>query len=128
MNEHAEIIANTVFHTFPYNMLVPNFKGPHAEDCGGCIINAEVAKLVHKLNMLSPVEDIIAELEKEKEKREALTQDRWDAFDKAGVEKAGSVAELVEDLVAQRNRLLHLVEAIDIDLEGIRDKIKIEEK
>lgn len=125
INEHAKIIADHVFHSFPYNQFKPNFKGPHAEDCEGCIVNAEVEKLVDKLNLLSPVEEILAELEKEREKRKTLTEDRWNAFDNAGVPKEGSIADLVATLIAERDRLIRLLEDIDNDLWIIRNKIKV---
>lgn len=128
VNEHAKIIADHVFHSFPYNQMIPNFKGPHAEDCEGCIVNTEVEKLVAKLNALSPVEEIIAELEEEKEKRHILTEDRWNAFDKAGVAKEGSIADLVASLVAERDRLIRLLEVIDNDLWNIRNMIKATNK
>lgn len=126
VNKHVQIIADHVFHSFPYKQFKPNFKGPHAEDCEGCIVNAEVEKLVAKLKILSPVEEILAELEREKEKRRTLIDDRWNAFDKAGVPKKGLIADLVADLIAERNRLLHLVESIDNNLLNIRNKIKDE--
>ena len=122
-NEHAKIIADHVFHSFPLNKFIPNFKGPHAEDCEGCIINAEVEKLVAKLNILSPVEEILAELEKEKEKRRMLAEDRWSSFDRAGVPREGSVADLVATLVDERDRLTRLLKVIDTNLRIIRTKI-----
>lgn len=125
VDEHAKIIADHVFHSFPYFQMKPNFKGPHAEDCEGCIVNAEVEKFVAKLKALSPIEKIVAELEKEKEQRRALTVDRWHAFDKAGVAEEGSVTDLVESLVNERARLTRLIEEINNDLDRIRNKIKV---
>lgn len=124
VNEHAKIIADHTFHSFPYKQLIPNFKGPHAEDCEGCIIESEVEKLVSKLNALSPVEEIVAELNEEKERRRTLGVDRHRAFDRAGVPEAGTVADLVATLVDERDQLIHLLEVIDNDLQLIRSKIK----
>ena len=124
VDEHAKIIADHVFHSFPYKQFIPNFKGAHAEDCEGCIVEAEVAKLVAKLKELSPVEDIIAELERQKEARRVLVTDRRHAFEKAKLVEYGTVTDLVADLIKERDRLLHLVDEINHDLETIRNKIR----
>jgi hypothetical protein len=116
VNEHAEIIANTVYHTFPYNMLIPNFKGPHADDCGGCLINAEVKKLVDKLNELSPVEEIIANLEESNNNLETLRADKSLAFRLADFREDGSISYLVTNLVSERDRLARLLESTKREL------------
>jgi hypothetical protein len=116
-NEHAEIIANTVYHTFPFDIQGFKSDAPHSDDCGGCLINAEVAKLVEKLDSLSHVEDVLAQLEHEKEERRKLTLDRWEAFEKAGaVDNGGSVSDLVRELVDERDRLLGLVQEVKSDM------------
>lgn len=118
-NEHETIIKNTVFHTFPYSMMIPNFEGPHAEDCGGCIINAEVEKLVAELNRLSPVKEIIAELEAAKKKIETLTEDRRKAFFIANRPDEGAVAGLVAVLVSERDQLDHVRKTIESTLKKL---------
>jgi Zn-finger protein len=112
VNVHANIIADTVFHTFPYNKMIPNFKGPHAEDCGGCIINAEVEKLVNELSALSPVKKIVAELEDKKDELQLLMLDRRQAFEKAGVTEEGSITDLVTTLVHERDRLASVINTL----------------
>lgn len=130
INRHAEIIRDNVFHTFPFNRMIPNFKGPHAEDCGGCIIEAEVDKLVTKLNALSHVEDIIAELEQVKHGRKLLSDERHLAFEKAGVNADGkSITDLVESLVKERDHLHNLIEYIRNNMNNILIKVnEISEK
>lgn len=125
VNEHAEIIANTVYHSYPYNKIGKGFTGsePHSEDCGGCLINAEVDKLVAKLNALSRVEKIIEQLNHEKAERNALRVDRFRAFDKAGVTEEGSVADLVGTLVDERDRLNSLLKEIKHDMQYILRQI-----
>jgi hypothetical protein len=125
INEHAEIIANHVFHSFPYKQLIPNFKGPHAEDCEGCVVEAEVEKLVTKLNSLSHVEDIIADLERERHLRELLSEERHLAFKKAGIDSDGkSVTELVESLVEERDRLRSLLSYVRDNIGDLHYKIE----
>lgn len=117
-NEHAKIIYDHVFHSFPYNQFIPNFRGEHAEDCEGCIIEAEVDKLVAKLESLSHVEDVIAELERERDLRKLLSDERHQAFVKAGVDDEGqSIANVVETIVNQRNDYRGL-------LASVRESIK----
>lgn len=123
MNEHAEIIKNTVFHTLPYNKWMVNENDPHAEDCGGCIINAEVEKLVAKLDALSPVEDIVAQLEREKEERRLLVLDRLRAFKKAGIAEEGPIEDLVVILVAERDLLRSQLQEIKRDVGNISEKL-----
>jgi len=120
VNEHAKIIADTVFHTFPYNQMIPNFQGPHAEDCGGCIINAQVEVLVAELDRLSPIKSIVADLENKKKELELLTLDRRRAFEKAGItefKKAGvaeedSITDLVTSLVRKHDQLVRVIKAV----------------
>lgn len=125
VNKHAKIIQDTVFHTYPYipsGMFKPDT--PHSEDCGGCLINAEVDKLVAELNALSPIEKIVEELKNEKEKRKALMLDCDKAFEKANVSKEGSVSELVAELVDDRDRLIRLLRAIKTDINNIAFKMR----
>jgi hypothetical protein len=106
MNKHAEIIQNTVYHTYPYHLTgMFNPDEPHSEDCGGCLINTEVKKLVAELERLSHVENVIAELEHEKIARAMLSLERHQAFEKAGVVENGSVVDLVAALVDERDLL-----------------------
>jgi hypothetical protein len=120
VNKHAEIIANTVYHVYPYRVGFPTGgfdpKTPHADDCGGCLINAEVKKLVDKLNTLSPVEEIIAELKEAKNTIKTLVEDISKAFEIAGLTEESSVTSLVETLVWEQNRLTRLLEGVKQDL------------
>lgn len=126
VNKHAEIIKQQVFHTFPYNAFIPNFKGPHADDCPGCIIEAELKILVDKIAELSPVEDIVEELEREKAKNAVYTEARESAFAIADVEDDGtrSLVDLVESLVNERDRLDGFLTTILEDLNEVTSKLK----
>ena len=124
VNKRAEIIRNSVSHSFPYNKMIPNFEGPHSEDCEGCLINAEVEILVAELNRLSPVEKIIEELEHEKKLRKLLSKEQHLAYEKAGVDEKGSIADLVSILVEDRNRLDNLLQIINNDLNILQIKLK----
>lgn len=107
IDKHVEIIRNSVYHAFPYNQLVPNFKGPHAENCEGCIIEAEVDILAAKLRSLWYVEEIKLNLKREQELRTLLSNERHHAFNRAGIEDKGqSIADLVGSLVDERDQLL----------------------
>lgn len=125
VNEHAEIIANAVFHSYPFKKMGRGFNAsePHSEDCSGCLINAEVEKLVTKLNTLSPVEKIIEQLNHEKKEANTLRADRFRAFDKAGINEEGSVTDLVGKLVDERNHLISLLQEIKKDMKFILTKI-----
>ena len=125
VNEHAEIIRNSVFHSYPYNRMGFKPDAPHAEDCEGCLINAEVYKLVTKLNALSNVEKIIDELENERKERQALTTDRNLAFEIAGLnaEGEGSISDLVIMLIDERDRLIQLLATIRTDIIKINNKM-----
>ena len=125
VNKHAEIIKEQVFHTFPYGAFIPNFKGPHADDCPGCIIEAELQILVDKIAELSPVEDILAELGLEKMKNEAHVEDRKNAFTRAGMEdsKTMTLLELVGMLVNDRDRLTRLLDTVSSDLNVVTSNI-----
>ena len=116
VNESAQKIRDQVFHTFPFGTFRPNFKGPHADDCPGCIIEAELDKLVEKLNELAPVEKIIAELDDEKAKVESYKEDRSKAFIIGGLREEGSVASLVAIFVSEKDRLTHLLGVVKNDL------------
>lgn len=123
VHEHAEIVRNNVFHTYPFTKMLAGFNpdAPHAEDCGGCLINAEVDKLVEKLEKLSNPEKIVEELEHEKEERRLLTLDRWTAFEKAGLPEEGSVTDLVERLMHEHALdLKTLNEALEYEKEERR--------
>lgn len=126
VNKHAEIIKGAVYHTFPYNMLVPNFKGPHAEDCPGCIIEAELKILVDKIAELSPTEDIIEELEEEKRKNKAHVEDRTNALARAGLGDAADIdlVELVGSLVDERDRLTGRLDMVLNELNSITRMLK----
>ena len=125
VNKHAEIIKEQVFHTFPYNAFIPNFKGPHADDCPGCIIEAELQILVDKIAELSPVEDIVEELEREKAKNAVYIEARQNAFDRAGVyyNNTTTLVELVGDLVDERNRLARILTLVSDDLTATKNRI-----
>lgn len=128
MNEHAEVIANTVYHTFPYSVGFPlggfGPETPHADDCGGCLINAEVKKLVDKLNELSPMEEIVANLEAANQTVETLSFEISRAFEIAGVPEEGTVTSLVGLLVTQRAHLTSLLEDIKKDLNITISKLR----
>ena len=124
VNTHAEKIKEQVFHTFPYNMLVPNFKGPHADDCPGCIIEAELQILVDKIAELSPVEDIIAKLETAENVIKTLKSDNSRAHDIAGVIERGQVDSLVRDIVEERDRLSDLFVEVSKDLKALVRKVE----
>ncbi len=124
LNKHAERIRNTVFHSYPYNRVGLKPDSPHADDCEGCLINSEVDILVTQLNALSHVEDIVENLKRETELRKLLSDERRDAFKIADVAEEGSVAELVRDLVDERDRLLRLLHTIRNDISDIEKKIK----
>ena len=124
VNKHAEIIKEHVYHTFPYNTLVPNFKGPHAEDCGGCIIEAELQILVDKIAELSPTEDIIEELKTARNVIRTLKSDNSRAYDIAGVIERGSVDSLVRDLVEERNNLTQVLKKVTDDLDAVMNTLK----
>lgn len=122
MNEHVRVIQDLVFHSLPYNRMIINPNTPHAEDCEGCLINAEVKKLVRELDALSPVRAIVAELKEEKEARRALTLDREQAFKNAGVD-SGSVSDLVAGLMHDREMLTQKLERIKGDVNNIAKKL-----
>jgi hypothetical protein len=126
MNEHVQVIQDLVFHSYPYNRMGFKPDAPHAEDCEGCRINAEVKKLVRKLEALEPVETIVAELKNEKAMREALLLDRRQAFEVArvpGQVGGRSITDLVGDLVDERNRLTQLLKTIKSDVNNIAQKL-----
>jgi len=119
VNEHAKIIQDTVFHTYPYNRIGFKSDAPHAEDCGGCIINAEVEKLVVKLEALSDTVKIAARLEASNTERERLRLDRGRAFEKAGVVINGPVSDLVETIINDRDQLAEQLRQIKAELNTI---------
>lgn len=123
VNEHAEIIANLVFHSYPHKAMGFNPNEPHAEDCEGCLINAEVAKLVVKLNALSDVEKTLSELEEVKKELSILKLDRWRAFEYAGVAEEGPLAVLVAGLLNERKHFSRLLQTIKNDINSIASKI-----
>lgn len=128
VSEHAEIIKDTVFHSYPHNSIGFKSDAPHAEDCGGCIINAEVEKLVTKLNDLSDTVKIKAELAEVKMELEDHKLDRWRAFERANVIADGPVVDLVDTLIDQLNRFAHLVQTAGIDVDDIAERLRVEDK
>ena len=126
VNTHAEKIKEQVFHTFPYNQFIPNFQGPHADDCPGCIIEAEVQILVDKIAELSPVEDIIAKLEAEKLKNKTYMNDRRNAFKRVGAEgnTTMTVTQLVEIVVEERDNLNQILKTVTDDLDAVMNTLK----
>jgi hypothetical protein len=129
MNEHVKIIQDLVFHSLPYNRMILNPNTPHSEDCEGCRINAEVKKLVRELDALSPVRAIVAELKEEKEGRRVLALDRERAFAMAGLpgQSGGrTVADLVAELMNDRDRLTSKLDRIKGDVNSIAEKLNEE--
>lgn len=124
VNEHVEIIKKTAFHTYPFNFLTFNPNDPHTEDCGGCIINAEVDKLVDKLNEFSHVEDIIAQLEEVQEEKRLLKLDRVYAFRKAGKNVGdGTITDLVTELIDERDALISKLQEIKKGIGNISESL-----
>lgn len=125
IDKHVEIIRNSVYHAFPYNQLVPNFKGPHAENCEGCIIEAEVDILVAELRSLSRVEEIIADLNREKELRHLLSEERHKALELAGIsDETLSVADVVIQLIEERDQLQRAAEKLKKQLLALIEAVE----
>ena len=125
VNKHAETIKEQVFHTFPYNQFIPNFQGPHADDCPGCIIEAELQILVDKIAELSPVEDIVAELEDAKRKNEIHRKARENALAIAGLheDSPSALVEVVGNLVSEKDRLTRILTLVSDDLTATKNRI-----
>lgn len=124
-NVHLEIIYKNTFHSFPYQKMHINFDGPHAEDCEGCIIEAEATKLVQELESLSHVEELKADLQRERELRQVLSDERHEALKAAGVNDHGqSVAEVVGYIVREQDRLERLLRYVEEDVNDLVQKMK----
>jgi hypothetical protein len=83
-----------------------------------------VEKLVAELNALTPIENIVAELEHERNARKMLSVERDDAFKRAGVVEEGSVVDLVDALVQERDRLTKLLTLIRGDITLIERRFR----
>jgi patatin-like phospholipase/acyl hydrolase len=117
--EHADIVRKMVWHKFDNNKFGLNINNPHAEDCEGCVIEAEVTKLTDKLRALAPMERIMTELKEEKKNRKALEKDRERAFVKAGLVEEGLVSDLVVMLMESNDRLRNQIKVFKNDINAI---------